>query len=58
MPIEDQLQGKEFLIGDFSGADIMLGHASFMANRLGRVDERMTNLKQYIKNIELSLIHI
>ena len=51
-PIEEQLQGKEFLIGDFSAADIMLGHASFMANRLGRVEETMSNLKRYIKNIE------
>ena len=51
-PIEEQLQGKEFLIGDFSAADIMLGHASFMANRLGRVEETMSNLKRYIKSIE------
>ena len=52
MPIEKQLQDKEYLIGDFSAADIMLGHASFMANRLNRVEEEMINLKKYIKTIE------
>jgi glutathione S-transferase len=39
------------LIGDFSGADIMLGHACFMANRLGCVTDDMTNLKAYVERI-------
>ena len=42
----------EALIGDFSGADIMLGHACYMSNRLGCVTDEMTNLKRYVSNIE------
>ena len=51
-PIEKQLNNKEYILGDFSAVDIMLGHACFMANRLGRVEESMNNLRNYIKNIE------
>ena len=51
-PIEKQLNNKEYILGDFSAVDIMLGHACFMANRLGRVEENMNNLRNYIKNIE------
>ena len=36
-PINETLEGKDYLVGDFSAADIMLGHACFMANRNGRV---------------------
>ena len=51
-PIEKQLNNKEYILGDFSAVDIMLGHACFMANRLGRVEENMNNLRNYIKNIQ------
>ena len=40
------------LIGDFSAADIMLGHSIFMANRLGQVSDEQSNLKAYIGRIE------
>lgn len=50
-PVEDALAGKDYLIGDFSGADIMLGHACFMANRLGCVSDEMPNLKGYVARI-------
>ena len=50
-PVEETLEGKEYLIGDFSGADIMLGHAAFMSNRLGCIGEEMTNLKAYVERI-------
>jgi glutathione S-transferase len=50
-PVDDALAGKEYLIGDFSGADIMLGHACFMANRLGCVTDDMANLKAYVERI-------
>jgi len=40
------------LIGDFSAADVMLGHACFMANRNGCVTDNMTNIKAYIDKIE------
>ena len=50
-PVNAALAGKEYLIGDFSAADIMLGHACFMSNRLGCVPEEMTNLKAYVERI-------
>ena len=50
-PVNDTLEGKDYLIGDFSAADIMLGHSCFMSNRLGCVSEEMTNLKSYVERI-------
>lgn len=50
-PVDGALEGKEYLTGDFSGADIMLGHACFMSNRLGCVTDDMTNLKAYVERI-------
>ena len=50
-PVNEALAGKEYLIGDFSGADIMLGHACFMANRLGCVTDEMTHLKAYVERV-------
>ena len=51
-PVEEALAGKDYLIGDFSAADIMLGHAIYMSNRSGCVTDEMTNLKAYIERIE------
>ena len=51
-PVESALEGREYLIGDFSAADVMLGHSLFMANRLGQVSEKMANVKGYVKRIE------
>jgi glutathione S-transferase len=50
-PVDEALAGKEYLIGNFSAADIMLGHACFMSNRLGCVTDDMTNLKAYVERI-------
>ena len=50
-PVNDDLEGKDYLIGDFSAADIMLGHSCFMANRLGCVPDEFTHLKAYVKRI-------
>ena len=50
-PVDEGLTGKDYLIGDFSGADIMLGHACFMSNRLGCVTDEMTNLKGYVERV-------
>ena len=33
IPVDENLHDKEFLIGKFSAADIMLGHACFMSNQ-------------------------
>ena len=51
-PVEENLEGKDYLIGDFSAADIMLGHSCFMSNRLGCVTDEMTNLKAYVERIQ------
>jgi glutathione S-transferase len=50
-PVDETLAGKDYLIGNFSAADIMLGHACFMSNRLGCVSDDMPNLKQYVERI-------
>jgi glutathione S-transferase len=50
-PVDEALAGKDYLIGDFSAADIMLGHACFMSNRLGCVTDAMANLKGYVERI-------
>ena len=51
-PIDEALDGKDYLIGEFSGADIMLGHAVFMSNRLGCVSDEMHNIKGYVERIQ------
>ena len=51
-PVNDALEGRDYLIGDFSAADVMLGHALFMANRLGQVSDDMKNIKAYLARIE------
>lgn len=50
-PVNDALEGREYLIGGFSAADIMLGHACFMSNRLGCVGEDMPTLKAYVARV-------
>ncbi|MFZ4757964.1 MAG: glutathione S-transferase family protein, partial [Burkholderiaceae bacterium] len=50
-PVDEALAGKDYLIGDFSGADIMLGHACYMANRIGSVSDDMPHLKGYVARI-------
>jgi len=51
-PVEQALAGRDYLIGDFSAADIMLGHSVFMSNRMGCVTDEMPNIKGYIERIE------
>ena len=50
-PVEEALGGNDYLIGDFSAADVMLGHACFMSNRLGCVADDMPRLKAYVERI-------
>jgi glutathione S-transferase len=50
-PVDAALEGREFLVGAFSAADVMLGHSLFMANRLGQVSDELANLKGYVKRI-------
>ena len=50
-PVSAALEGRDYLIGDFSAADIMLGHACFMSNRLGCVGDDMPHLKAYVERV-------
>ena len=50
-PVNKALEGKDYLIGDFSGADFMLGHSCFMSNNLGCVSDEMINIKAYVQRI-------
>ena len=50
-PVNENLADKDYLIGDFSAADLMLGHSCFMANRHGCVSEEMQNIKDYVARI-------
>jgi glutathione S-transferase len=50
--VNDALAGKDYLIGDFSAADLMLGHSCFMADRLGCVTDDMQNIKDYVARID------
>jgi len=51
-PVDAALEGREYLVGDFSAADVMLGHSLFMANRLGQVSDDLANLKAYVGRVE------
>ncbi len=47
-PVEQAIEGRDYLIGDFSAADTMLGHACIMSKRLGIItDEAYPNLSAY-----------
>ena len=52
VPVDTALEEKEYLIGDFSGADIMLGHALYMSKRLNCVTDDLSNINEYISRIE------
>ena len=51
-PLESAIAGRDYMVGDFSAADIMMGHACFMSRGLGCVDESLTNLNDYIDRIQ------
>lgn len=45
------LEGREFLAGSFSGADIMAGHACTVAAKLGADVSDKPNLRAYIERV-------
>ena len=51
-PVEEALQGKDYLAGDFSAADTMLGHSIMMAERMGIVSDDHPNLKAYSARLQ------
>lgn len=47
-PVDEALGDRDYLIGEFSGADIMLGHASVVSQRLlDGIGDDLPNLKAY-----------
>ena len=51
-PIDADLRKKEYLAGNFSAADIMLGHAIYISDQLNCVGNDMENLKTYIERLK------
>lgn len=51
-PVEEAMQGKDYLIGEFSAADTMLGHSIMMSERMGIVTDDHQNLKAYIQRLK------
>ena len=52
IPVNKSLENKKYLIGDFSAADIMLGHSLYMANKFNCVNEKLENILGYLSRIE------
>jgi len=51
-PLNEALAGREYMLGELSGVDFMLGHACCMARRLGCMPDEMTHLQAYVKRLE------
>ena len=50
--VDMHLQGRDFLAGEFSGADIMTGHACIVSGRLGADISDKPNIAAYIDRLE------
>jgi glutathione S-transferase len=51
-PLNEALAGRDYMLGELSGVDFMLGHACYMARRLGSMPGEMTHLHAYVKLLE------
>ena len=49
--VEVALEGKDYLAGDFSGADIMSGHACMVSGRLGADLSDKPNVAAYVERL-------
>ncbi len=49
--VDKHMAGREFLAGEFSGADIMTGHACTVAKRLGADVANLPNVSAYIDHL-------
>lgn len=49
--VDEHLKGREYLAGDFSGADFMTGHACAISARLGADISDKPNLAAYIERL-------
>ncbi len=52
IPVDEALAGRDYMIGDFSAVDVMLGHACYMSRRLGCIGPELENLNGYLDRIE------
>ena len=52
IPVNESLENKKYLIGDFSAVDIMLGHSLYMSKQLKCVNEKLSNILNYLSKIE------
>ena len=50
--VDAHLAGRDYLAGEFSGADIMTGHACSVSKRLGADVSELANVTAYIERIE------
>jgi len=50
--VDTHLAGRDYLAGEFSGADIMTGHACSVSKRLGADVSELANVTAYIERIE------
>lgn len=50
--VETGLEGKQYIAGEFSGADIMTGHACVVSGRLGADLSDKPNVGAYIERLE------
>ena len=49
--VNKALEGKEYIVGNFTAADVMLGHACYMASLSVPDGEDMPNLEAYLARI-------
>ncbi|HJM50959.1 MAG TPA: glutathione S-transferase family protein [Alphaproteobacteria bacterium] len=50
--VETGLEGRDYVAGGFSGADIMTGHACVVAERLGADLAELPNVKAYVERLK------
>ena len=51
-PVEADMANKDYLAGDFSAADTMLGHSILMTDRMGLLAGNFPNLSAYVARLK------
>ena len=49
--VNEHMEGRDYLAGDFSGADIMTGHACIVSTRLGADVSDKPNVAAYVERL-------
>ncbi|MDP6403915.1 MAG: glutathione S-transferase family protein, partial [Alphaproteobacteria bacterium] len=50
--VETGLEDRDYLAGEFSGAEFMSGHACVVAERLGADLSELPNVKAYVERLK------